>query len=85
MGVFAHGTNYRELEWMARCGMTPAQAIRAATVVNAEILGMEDRLGSLLPNFQADIIAVDGDPTGNIETMRNVRFVMKGGIVYKKP
>jgi imidazolonepropionase-like amidohydrolase len=47
VGVFAHGTNYGELEWMARCGMTPAQAIRAATVVNAEILGMEDRLGSL--------------------------------------
>jgi imidazolonepropionase-like amidohydrolase len=85
VGVFAHGTNYRELEWMVRDGMTPAQALLAATAVNARIIGMEDQIGRIRPNLFADIIAVDGDPTQKIEAARNVRFVMKGGVIYKKP
>lgn len=84
VGVFAHGTNYRELEWMVRGGMTPSQAILAATAVNAKIIRMQDQLGRIRPNFLADFVAVPGDPTENIQAIRDVRFVMKGGVVYKR-
>jgi imidazolonepropionase-like amidohydrolase len=85
VGVFAHGTSYRELEWMVRGGMTPAQALLAATSVNAQILRMEEQLGRLRPGLWADIIGVAGDPTANIEALREVSFVMKDGTVYKRP
>lgn len=83
VGVFPHGENYRELEWMVRSGMTQAQALIAATAVNARIIHLENKLGRIQPNFLADLIAVAGDPTTQIQAVRDVRFVMKDGVIYK--
>ena len=63
-------------------GMTPVDALRAATVVSAELVGVDDR-GRLAPGLLADIIAVPGDPSEDITVTQDVRFVMKGGAVYK--
>ena len=83
VGVFAHGTNYRELEWMVRGGMSPTQALLAATAVNAKIIRMQDEVGRIAPNLYADLIAVEGDPTQDVKAVRDVRFVMKGGMIFK--
>ena len=83
VGVFTHGENYRELELMVQYGMTPLKALQSATSLNANLFHL-DNLGQLKKGFLADIIAVEGDPTKTIESMRNVTFVMKDGIIYKK-
>lgn len=83
VGVFTHGTNYKEVELMVRAGMSPAQALLAATAVDAKILRQQDNFGQLRQGLDADIIAVQGDPTQNISAIEHVRFVMKGGVVYR--
>jgi imidazolonepropionase-like amidohydrolase len=85
VGVFAHGTNYRELQWMVRLGMSPVQALLAATAVNARILRWQDRVGQIRPGLMADLIAVSGDPLQNINVLQDVKFVMKEGKIWKSP
>ena len=83
-GVFPHGDNAKELTARVRHGDTPMHAIRSATIVNAELFGTPDR-GKLEAGLLADLIAVAGNPLEDIKLLEDVRFVMKGGVVYKQP
>jgi len=82
-GPFPHGTQAKEFEYMVRFGMTPAQALRCATSVAAELMGWQDRVGSIEKGKFADLIAVAGDPLADISELERVKFVMKGGEVVK--
>jgi imidazolonepropionase-like amidohydrolase len=79
-----HGQNAKELWALVDRGMTPADAIRAATIVSADLIGVNDR-GRIKPGQLADLIAVPGNPLDDIEVTQDVRFVMKGGRIYKGP
>jgi imidazolonepropionase-like amidohydrolase len=82
VGVFAHGDNARELEMMVEYGMTPPDALRSATSTAGRVLHLE--IGQVKAGMLADLIAVEGDPTKQIAALRKVKFVMKGGVVYKQ-
>src|SRR5580692_11095850 len=84
IGVCPFGQNAREFTLMVQNGMTPMQAIQAATVADADLLGISDKLGSIKRGKLADMIAVRGDPLANIKLLEDVRFVMKQGEIYKQ-
>jgi imidazolonepropionase-like amidohydrolase len=83
-GVFTHGDNSKQLATMVEYGMTPMQALQAATMVGADALGMKGKVGEIAAGQFADVIAVSGDPIADIRVMQRVQFVMKGGEVYKQ-
>ena len=82
-GVSAHGDNAREFALLVQAGMTPLEAVQAATVVAAEHLRIAGEAGRITVGMPADLIAVSGDPLSDVTTLEHVRFVMKGGVVYR--
>ena len=84
VGPFPHGTQARELVLMVKYGMTPLAALQADLLNGAKVLGWEGQIGVLKAGYYADVIAVQGDPLKDISVLQNVKFVMKGGVVYKK-
>jgi imidazolonepropionase-like amidohydrolase len=81
--VTPHGKNAREFVIMVENGMRPADALRSATSVAAELLGLEKDIGALEAGKVADVVAVPGDPVKDVATMQKVFFVMKEGVVYR--
>ncbi len=84
-GVYPHGLNARQFPIMVQRGMTPMEAIKAATSAAAHYAGWEDRVGRLAPGFYGDLIAVRGDPLKDISILEKVQVVIKGGLAYKLP
>jgi imidazolonepropionase-like amidohydrolase len=82
-GVYPHRMAGRQFTTMVQHGMTPMQAVQSATAVAAELIGWEDRVGSLEPAKYADLVAVEGDPLEDVALLADVGFVMKGGEVVK--
>jgi imidazolonepropionase-like amidohydrolase len=83
VGPFPHGSQTKEFEYMVQFGMTPAQALRAATTEAAKLMGWEDRVGSVEPGKFADLVAVSGDPLTDISELERVKFVMEAGQVVR--
>ena len=84
VGPFPHGKQALELVLMVKHGMSPVAALQADMLNGAKLLGWENRIGQLKPGYFADVIAVDGDPLADITAVQRVRFVMKGGAIYRK-
>jgi imidazolonepropionase-like amidohydrolase len=84
VGVFSHGDNAREMEMMVEYGMKPIDVLRSSTSVNADVFGISNQSGRIKKDLFADMIAVEGDPSLEIKNIRNVKWVMKNGVVYKK-
>jgi imidazolonepropionase-like amidohydrolase len=85
IGVFPHGEGAREIEMLVDYGLTPVQALKAATSTAAKALHMETKIGAIKEGLFADLIAVEGDPTRDVKALRKVKFVMKGGVIHKQP
>jgi len=81
--VYPHGDNAKQFFYMVKYGLTPAQAIRAATANAADLIGRSKDVGSIEAGKYADIIAVAADPLQDVRALENVGFVMKGGVIYK--
>jgi imidazolonepropionase-like amidohydrolase len=84
-GVFPHGLNAREFQYMVEAGMPAMEAIQSATIVPARFLKIDDRLGSVESGKIADLIAVPGDPLADITLLQRVSFIMKDGVIYSEP
>jgi len=80
-----HGENAQEIVWLTRAGLTPVEALRAATTTNAELLGLQSEIGRIAPGFAGDLVAVPGDPTKDIAAVTHVAFVMRGGVIARRP
>lgn len=85
VGPFPHGTQAREMELMVQFGMKPRDVLRADLLNGATLLGWSSRIGELKGGYFADVIAVEGNPLEDISALRKVQFVMKGGVVYRRP
>ena len=84
VGPFPHGTQARELELMVQYGMTPLAVLQADLLHGAKLLGWENQIGALKPGYLADVIAVSGNPLADISAVKNVKFVMKGGTIFRR-
>jgi imidazolonepropionase-like amidohydrolase len=84
-GVYPNGDNAKQFVTMVNWGMTPMQAIQAATVTAGEALGRSQDVGAIAVGRFGDMIAVSGDPLANVALLQSVPFVMKGGVVVKQP
>jgi imidazolonepropionase-like amidohydrolase len=82
-GVYPHGDNARQFAVMVEFGMKPIDAIRSATLVNAELMSLGKQAGSIESGYFADVIAVAGDPLRDVTALEHVKFVMKEGRVYR--
>jgi imidazolonepropionase-like amidohydrolase len=83
VGVFPHGDNAREMLLMAEYGMKSIEVLRSATSINATVFGLKE-LGNIKPLFLADLVAVEGNPAEDIKAVKQVKFVMKDGVIYKQ-
>jgi len=82
-GVSPHGENAKEFALLVQAGLTPLEAVRAATVGAATHVRLQNEIGRLAPGYAADVIAVSGDPLSDVTTLENVKYVMKGGVTYR--
>ncbi len=82
VGVFPHGDNAREMELMVDYGMKQVNVLQSATSVNADVFKINDKVGRIKAGLLADILVVTGDPSKNIHDIRNIKMVMKNGIIY---
>ena len=82
-GIYDHGDNARQFKYMVRWGMTPLQAIQAATINTADLFGLTS-VGEIKIGYDADIVAVSGNPLEDISRLEDIRFVMKEGKIYKQ-
>jgi imidazolonepropionase-like amidohydrolase len=85
VGVFAHGDNAEEMELMVEYGMKPIDVLRSATSTNADVFGYGNKIGRIKKDLFADIIAVEGDPSVDIRSIKKIRLVIKDGVIYKTP
>ncbi|MEX2421105.1 MAG: amidohydrolase family protein, partial [Actinomycetota bacterium] len=82
-GAYPHGMNATQFAYMVKFGMTPMQAVQAATVGAAELMGWRERVGTIEPGTFADLVAVEGDPLDDVDLLTEIPFVMKGGRIVK--